>query len=138
MATTYTSNAKLPQPASGDRNWHTPLLALIALLDALKPIGALAVTLHETPSTTLTVAVAAGQFRSSAGLLVTYAGTASQALTASTTNYLYLTDAGVLTVNTTGFPTAGVNYCPLATVVTGVTTVTTITDARVPFAAVHQ
>lgn len=138
MATSYTAKAKLPQPAANDRSWHTPLLALIALLDSLKPIGALAVTLHETPSTTLTVAISAGQFRSSTQALITYAGTASQALTASTTNYLYLTDAGVLTVNTTGFPTGGTYFCPLATVVTGATTITTIADARVPYASVHQ
>ena len=46
-----------------------------------------------------------------------YAGSSGNSLTASSTNYIYLTASGALTVNTTGFPT-GVAHVPLATILT--------------------
>jgi len=46
----------------------------------------------------------------------TYAGSSGNSLTASSTNYIYLTDAGALIVNTTGFPTDAA-CVPLATIV---------------------
>ncbi|MCK4625737.1 MAG: hypothetical protein KAV00_10530 [Phycisphaerae bacterium] len=50
---------------------------------------------------------------------VNYAGAAAQALTNNATNYIYLTAAGVLAVNTTGFPTPSATpHIPLATIVT--------------------
>lgn len=49
-----------------------------------------------------------------------YAGSATNALTDDSTNYIYLTAAGVLTKNTTGFPDkASTPHVPLATVATG-------------------
>ena len=51
------------------------------------------------------------------------------ALTASTTNYVEATRAGVVSKNTTGF-TAG--SIPLYTIVTGTATVTSYTDERAP------
>ena len=51
--------------------------------------------------------------------LVDYAGAAAQALTNNATNYIYLTAAGELTVNTTGFPVPSTTpHIPLATIVT--------------------
>lgn len=52
------------------------------------------------------------------------------ALTGSTTNYVEATRAGVVSANTTAF-TAG--RIPLYTVVTGVSTVTSYTDQRLPW-----
>jgi uncharacterized protein YaiE (UPF0345 family) len=52
------------------------------------------------------------------------------ALTASSTNYVEATRAGVVSANTTGF-TAG--RIPLYTVVTGAATVTSYTDQRAPW-----
>jgi hypothetical protein len=46
---------------------------------------------------------------------VNYAGATDQALTDDATNYIYLTAAGTLTVNTTGFPAT--SHLPLATIV---------------------
>lgn len=129
MSTTYTASIGLHKPALNDRNWHEPLLATIDALDSLAPIGGLCVTLTEVPSTTLNVKASAGSFRKSDGTIVSYAGTASQALTASATNYLYLTDSGTLTVNTTGFP-AATWHVRLATAVCDGTTVTGIADGR--------
>ena len=83
------------------------------------------------PSASLNVAIAAGTFINQAGTATAYAGTASQATTASSTNYLYLTNGGTLTVNTSGFPAGPTLYCPLAVVVAGSSTITSVTDARV-------
>lgn len=132
MSLQHTLNLGLPYNQAGDKNWAAALITQITTLDALDVIGPLAVSLTENPSTTLHVAVAAGTFYNAKGVAVTYAGASSVTLTASNTNYLYLTDAGVLTHNTTGFP-AATNIVPLATVVAGASTITSITLARVPF-----
>ncbi len=48
-------------------------------------------------------------------------------LTASTTNYVQRTAAGTVSVNTTGYTTG---LIPMATVVTGASSITTVTDTR--------
>jgi len=136
MSTTYTPNIKLGQPALGDTGWSTPLNTNCATLDGLAPVGALAVTLREVPSTSLNVAVAAGNYLKQNGTIATYAGTSSQAVTTVATNYLYLdlTSTGALTVNTTGFPTTA--HVRLAIIVAGASTITSISDQRVAFGVV--
>ena len=120
-------------PATGDRTWNVPVNGNAQVLDALAPVGALAVVTTEVPSATLNVQVAAGHYMRQDGTIGTYAGLASQAMTASATNYLYLdlTNSGGLVVNTSGFPTTA--HVRLATVVAAATTITGITDARVAF-----
>ncbi len=50
---------------------------------------------------------------------INYAGATEQSLTNNQTNYIYLTSAGTLTKNTTGFPVPSVTpHIPLATIVT--------------------
>lgn len=68
---------------------------------------------------------------------IDYAGAATdQALTANLTNYMYLNSSGVLTINTTGFPSyPGTKYFPLAQVLCGAATITSITDKRWKFFA---
>ncbi len=107
MSTIYTPNLKLGQPAISDAGWGATLNTDLSALDALAPIGALAVTLHEVPSTSLNVTVAAGSYVQQDGTIGTYAGASSQAVTTAMTNYIYLdlTARGSLIVNTTGFPT---------------------------------
>jgi hypothetical protein len=133
MSTSYTANKGLGVPALNDTSYATTINADLAQLDA-DALGGLCVSLHETPSTSLNVAVSAGKFRKADGSTVSYAGVASQAMTLSSTNYVYLTDAGTLVVNTSGFPT-GINYVPLAIVVAGSSTITSITDSRIAFAS---
>ena len=61
-----------------------------------------------------------------------YAGSSGNSLTADSTNYIYLTASGVLTVNTTGFPTDAA-HVPLATIVadaSGEFDFSDITDCR--------
>ena len=65
---------------------------------------------------------------------VTSIANGTVALTASATNYVEATRAGVVSRNTTGF-TAG--QVPLYTVVTGASTVTSYTDARAPWAPAY-
>lgn len=129
MATQHTDQIALPYWQKGDRDWHVQFAEACELLDALAAIGSLAVATTEIPSTTLNVKVSAGTFRQSDGTLASYAGTASQALAASQTNYIYLTNAGTLTVNTTGFP-ADTFHVRLAIATTNASTVTAIQDAR--------
>lgn len=125
---TYSTNAKLGTPSVGDTGYTTTVLATVNKLDATNAVGGLAVTPHETPSSTsLLVDVAAGVFRTPWGQTVTYAGAASQTMTASTTTYVWLTVAGVLT---TGSTWPGTAYIPLAIVVAAASSITSITDAR--------
>jgi hypothetical protein len=133
MANSYTTNVQLAMPAPGDRTWNAPVNGNAQVLDSLAPVGALAVVTTEVPSATLNVHVAMGNYVKQDGTIATYAGSVSQALNASATNYLYLdlTNAGALVVNTTGFPTTA--HVRLATVVAGASTITTITDLRVAF-----
>jgi hypothetical protein len=77
---------------------------------------------------TLTVNVNAGELLVS-DTLITYAGASAQAVTALSTNYVQITFAGTLVINTTGFIDGNV---PLATVATDATTITGVTDKR-PF-----
>lgn len=132
MATVYTSNTKLGKPTLNDTGWDVPINANADALEALSPLAALNVSLAEVPSASLNVRVAAGTYRKADGTIVTYAGTASQAITTGTTKYLYLTDAGSLTVGS-AWPTGGTNHVRLAVVVAGASTITSITDARLCF-----
>ena len=129
MSTTYTPNTKLGQPALGDTGWSAPLNNNATTLDGLAPVGGLCVTLHEVPSSSLKVAVAAGTVIAQDGSTVTYAGSASQAITASSTKVLYLdgTASWALTV-AASYPTTP--HVKLATVVAGSATITSVTDNR--------
>lgn len=130
MATTYTTNLALPVPAAGDSGWAVTLTDLFAILDLLAPCYAGLVRPSEAPSTTLNVDVVGFTYRKADGTLGTYAGITGNALPASTTRYLYLTNAGVLTVATGSFPT-GSPIVRLAVVTTTATKIDSIVDARV-------
>ena len=132
MSTTYTPNIQLGQPAVGDRTWNVPLNANCSTLDALAPVGGLCVTLHEVPAASLNVSVAAGSYVKQDGTVGSYAGTASQAITASSTKVLYLdgTASWALTVGAAYPATAHVR---LATVVAGGSVIVSITDNRQSF-----
>jgi hypothetical protein len=130
LAVNYTSNLKLAKPTPVDPSrvlqaWNGNADAM----DQMAPLAGLAVTSSELPSTSLNVSVAAGQFLRSDGSPVSYTGIASQAIPARSTRVLYLDETGALQI-ATAYP-VGVAYTPLATVVTGNSTVTTITDNRV-------
>jgi hypothetical protein len=106
------------------------------VLDALALVCALVVVTTEVPSATTKVHVAAGSYLKQDGTIGTYPGSVSQAMTASTTNYLHLdlTNSGVLVVNTSGFPATA--HVRLATVVAGPSSITSIADARIAFCVV--
>lgn len=129
MSTSYTTNAKLAMPGLGDPSWSTPINGNAAALDALNPVGDLCVTTKEVPSTTLNVAVAGGVVLAQDGSTVTYAGTSSQAIAASSTKSVFLdgTSSWALTV-AASFPTTP--HVKLAVVVTGSATITSVTDSR--------
>lgn len=129
MSNTYTPNIALAMPASGDRSWNIALNANCSTLDALAPVSNLAVTTTEIPSASLNVHVAPGSFVKQDGTIGTFAGSISQALLASATWVLYLdgTNSWALTVQS-AYPTTP--HVRLATVVTGLATITSIVDNR--------
>lgn len=129
MSNTYTPNAKLAMPAIGDTGWAVPVNANCARIDALSPIGGLAVTTTEVPSASLNVAVAAGNYIQQDGTIGVFAGAPSQAIGTSSTQVLYidLTNSGALAV-AAAYPTTP--HVRLATVAAGATTISSITDNR--------
>jgi hypothetical protein len=133
VANTYTPNAKLAMPAPGDRIWNVPVNGNAQIVDAANAVGDLAVTTHEQPSASLLVDVAGGLYLNQTNVVSTYAAALSVAVAASSTTSIYLTNAGALTQSVVGFPAAPTVYVPLAVVVSGPSTITSITDARVPF-----
>lgn len=133
MGTTLTSKAKLAVPTPGTTSYTPIWQGDMNALDGMNSVGGLCVTTHEQPSASLLVDIAAGSYVNSSGVISSYAGATSQAMTASTTTYLWLTNSGVLTTGT-AWPAAGTAIVPLAIVVAGATTITSITDARACFA----
>lgn len=129
MSKTYTASAKLEKREALDRGWNLTINRNSNTLDAINAIGDMAVTTSQVPSSSLNVDVAAGIFAKSDGTIGTFAGAGAQATAPSTTNYVYLSSAGTLVINTTGFPASG-TYYPLAVVVSGTSTVTSIADHR--------
>jgi hypothetical protein len=136
MSNTYTPNIALAEPALGDRVWNTALNANASAIDALSPVGWLAVVAHEQPSASLLVNVAPGSYLQQDGTVGAYAGVSGQAVTTATVNYLFLdlTASGNLVVNTTGFPATA--HVRLAVVTAGATTINAIADARIAFAVI--
>ncbi|WP_165068017.1 hypothetical protein [Paludisphaera rhizosphaerae] len=129
MATTYTQQTRLAKPGPADRDWNVPLNANADAIDALAPVGGLCVATTEVPSASLNVQAAVGRYQRRDGTVGTFAGAPTLALAASTTTYVYLTDAGVLTTSTSSLPAT--SHVPLAVVVTGASAVTSVTDLRV-------
>lgn len=132
MSSTFTTNIALEKPGINDGSWGATLNSVLDALDAKACIGSGAVRMTEVPSASLNVRVSACSFiKKSDGSVVTTTTIASQAMTASATNYVYLTATGTLTVNTTGFPALGTPHVRLAVVVAGASTITSVTDARI-------
>ena len=129
MSNTYTSNVKLAMPAIGDTGWSVPVNGNCTTLDGLAPVGRLAVTTTEIPSASLNVAVAAGSYIKQDGTIGTFAGSASQSMTANSTQVLYLdlTNSGALTI-AASYPTTP--HVRLATVAAAASTITGLTDNR--------
>jgi hypothetical protein len=129
MSNSYTSSIKLAKPQVGDTGWSVPVNGNCDALDALAPVGGLAVTTHEQPSLTLHVDVAAGSFVDQSGTVQSFAGASNQAITANSTKVLYLDGAAswALTI-AASYPATP--HIRLATVTTGSSTITSISDNR--------
>lgn len=72
-----------------------------------------------------TCGIFSGEFMDG-GTVRTYAGAGTQALTNDDTNYVYLTSAGALVINVTGFPSAP--HVPLATIAVGTDSAAAVTS----------
>jgi hypothetical protein len=123
------TNTEIPYPAELEDNWYDEWETFITEMDRMAAIAKLGVFPVERPSTTLFVRVTPGTFISSSGAAIDYAGSASFAVAASSTLRIWLDDAGTLTSGAS-WPTTP--HVRLATVVTGTTSVTTVTDERRP------
>lgn len=135
MSTTYTTNLGLTKAALNTGGWDAILNAILDQLDALTPVGALACRPNETPtSTSLVVRVGGGTYRKPDGTLGTFS-TSTITATASSTNYIYLDSSYSLNKSTTSFPASGA-YVPIAVVVAGSSTITSVADSRLGYLAV--
>jgi hypothetical protein len=111
------------------------LFAVLALLWASTAFGQVFTTLYlptvrENPSSSLYISLQGGRVFCGTSM-VDYAG-GNLLMTASTTNYIYLdtTSSCSLSVKTTTFVSGDI---PIASIVTGTSTVTSVTDRRTPF-----
>ena len=100
---------------TGQSPYHTSFYKMVfRLLNVCRRAGDLRVYKDGD----LTYGVRAGYFLNG-DAMVTYAGSTENALTNNADNYIYLTAAGTLTINTTGFPVPSVTpHIPLAKVTT--------------------
>ncbi len=119
-----TPNLDLTYLTSGQLQPEVTVNGDLNALDALLPLAA---SFANNPATTtgLTYGYYGGYLWSGTTATVVAAGTA--ALTASTTNYVQITMAGVVSANTTGFTSGQI---PMATVITDSASITSIADKR--------
>lgn len=129
LSGTTSANAQFIYCTIDDEIYYTEDYEKEAIADRI--LG-LANQLRVVKDAALTYGVFAGKYMHGT-TEVNYAGSTGNALTDDTTNYIYLTAAGTLTKNTTGFPDEGTTpHIPLATILTasGAYAHTDITDMR--------
>lgn len=129
MSASYSSNAGIVKPGTGDRNWDVSINSNADLLDRLSGVGWLAVIPRENPSSSLIVRIAPGPYRAPDGTAGYYAGPGFLTLPASSASSVWIDTASGLPIHGASFPASP--HVPLATVTTGATTVTAVADLRV-------
>src|SRR5512137_1043732 len=123
MASTYTPNVGYEKPAYGDQNWDTPLRRNFDLADGLAAVN---VALQVQSSGGLNVTVNPGQVQIG-GNIYPFLGQTTLAMVANSTNFVFVSNIGVVTSNISGFPSLSV---PLARVFTGPANVISVVDSR--------
>lgn len=129
MAIKRTPNAQLCKPEVCERNWDVPLNQNADFLDGVAAIAHLLVTAAEIPSSSLRVRVTPGSFIRQDGTVVEYAGTNAFDVPGSANVALWLSDSGTLSTSA-DFPSTP--HVRLAKVTTGPTSVTRVSDERIP------
>ena len=133
--TTNTTILGIIKPDNQQSQPETVVATAIDQIDKVLGGNMLKLFARKATTTGLTWAFHGGSYFSDGVLTTVSDGTV--ALTASTTNYVEATQAGVVSRNTTGF---SANQIPLYEVVTGASTITSETDRRdwlrAPFASV--
>lgn len=123
-------------PQDTPEGWVTYVNANWNTISFISSVGGLAVQPRDLDvnlqSNSLYIKVSAGDYGQSTGPIASFAGSAGQAVPASATTCVWLTDAGVLT---TGAAFPATVHVRLARVTTDATRITAITDARVSTAA---
>lgn len=120
-----TPNLGLTYLTSGQLQPEVTINEDLSILDSAAGGAPTAFSNNAATTSGLTFGYFGGNIYSNGANIVIASGTV--ALTASATNYVQRTAAGIVSVNTTGF-TAGL--IPMATVVAGASTITSITDGR--------
>jgi hypothetical protein len=109
------SEIDLTYPTIGESTYYTTVYRLLHRLGLLGKVPGNSLRVYKDGE--LCFGVRPGQFTDGATAR-NYAGASAQPLTDEATNYIYLSTAGVLSVNTTGFPDpAATPHVPLATIV---------------------
>jgi len=130
LSGTTDADTDLVYPSIGESTYYTTMYRLLHRLGRLGKTPGNELRAYKDGE--LTFGVRAGRYMDG-DTARNYAGAAAEALTNNQTNYVYLTAAGVLTVNTTGFPDPSATpHLPLATIVTAAGTYdhADITDYR--------
>lgn len=125
---TPTTRIRLAKYAPNEANWGPGVDVNFDVLDAIEPVGGLAVVTAEVPSSTLRVKVNGGTILSSTGAYVAYAG-AIVTIPASNGTALWLTDAGAI-AQATAYPSSATIQARLAFVTTDASKVVAIRDDR--------
>lgn len=123
-----TQNALLNKPSTCERHWDVPLNENVDYLDGISAIGRLLVTPSELPSASRNIRVTQGRYVKADGSVAVFAGVGSFGLPPSSTQAVWLSEAGTLSCSG-DFPVS--MHLPLATVVTGPEAVLSIVDERV-------
>jgi len=123
MASTYTPNAGYEEPAHGDQNWDAPLRRNFDIADQLASVN---VALQVQASGGLNVTVNPGQVQIG-GNVFPFLGQTTIPMVANSTNFVLVSNIGVVTSNISGFPALSV---PLARVFTGPANVISVVDTR--------
>lgn len=135
MSATYTTNLRLRKPGTGDTLWGTALNNDLDAIDTM--LGGLAVQTLEVPSTSLKITVAPGPFYLGNQPFWHDGTSTGRLLPANSTRVVYLdadeiADAAIGADPRAPFPkgTASDPITPLAVVVTGSSTILSITHWR--------
>jgi hypothetical protein len=123
MASTFTPNAGFEKPSHGDQAWDAPLRRNFDISDSLATIN---IALQVTVAGGLKVNVAPGQVQIG-GSIYPFLGQTALTLSPNTTNFVFVSNVGVITFNVSGFPSLSV---PLARVFTGPANVISVVDTR--------
>jgi hypothetical protein len=126
---TYDTNTGLPIPDLAYRGYSTYTSQWPVYMGTRAGVGRLNLTKQENPSATLIAKCTPGFFSKVDGTIGTVAAALFITLPASSTSYVWLNEDGTIHSDTAGYPSPATNnFVQLGVVVTGATTITSISS----------